>query len=326
MRASRLVSLLLLLQTRGRMSGQELANELNVSVRTIYRDVESLSTSGVPIYADRGPAGGFQLLDGYRTRLTGLTPQEAESLFLAGIPGPAADLGLGQVLSAAQLKLKAALPADLRERANRISERFHLDVPGWWQEEERPPFLTAIADAVWNQKMIEVRYERWSGEVTRTLAPLGIVLKGGAWYLVAGADGQARTYRAIRILNLDILDETFERPADFDLAGYWQEWGEGFQQRLYQQEAIVRFSPNGAELATFLLEPALQRQALTRLAERPADPDGWTTIVLPIQSPRHALRTLLQFGAEIEVVSPPELRAMIHENAAALARRHTPTP
>jgi predicted DNA-binding transcriptional regulator YafY len=320
MRASRLVSILLLLQTRGRMSGQELARELEVSVRTIYRDVESLSTSGVPIYADRGPTGGFQLLDGYRTRLTGMTPQEAESLFLAGIPGPAADLGLGQLLAAAQLKLKAALPEELRERAGRIGERFHLDAPGWWQDEERPPFLTIVADAVWNERMIEIRYQRWGGEVTRKLAPLGIVLKGGAWYLVASAEGQIRTYRTIRILTLESLNETFERPPDFDLASYWQEWGDGFQQRLYQQEAVVRFSPAGIEIVSYLMEPYLERVVLGRVV--PSDPDGWFTVVLPVQSNRHALRALLPFGAEIEVLSPPELREMIRENAEALLSHH----
>lgn len=181
MRASRLLSLLLLLQTRGRMTAQALADELEVSVRTIYRDVDSLHAAGVPLYGDPGWDGGYQLLDGYRTQLTGLTTDEAESLFLAGLPGPAAELGLGAVVTAAQLKLMAALPAELRDRAGRIRERFHLDAPGWYRESDRTPHLAAVADAVWNQHRLRVRYRRWSvpREVLRTLEPYGVVLKGG---------------------------------------------------------------------------------------------------------------------------------------------------
>src|SRR5580704_12718649 len=147
MRASRLVSMLLLLQTRGRLTAQELADTLEVSVRTIYRDVLSLHAAGIPLYGDAGHGGGYQLLDGYRTRLTGLT-------------SAAAELGLGTAAAAAQLKLRAALPAELRERSARIEERFHLDAPGWYYDGDSPPFLAAVADAVWNQRLIEVRYRR----------------------------------------------------------------------------------------------------------------------------------------------------------------------
>ena len=215
MRASRLLSTLLLLQTRGRMTAKEIAGELEVSVRTVYRDVEALSAAGVPVYADRGSTGGYQLLDGYRTKLTGLTADEAEALFLGGGPGAAAELGLGSVLAGAQLKLLAAL----RRRAARIRERFHLDAPGWFREPDAPEFLDVVADAVWRQKRLLVQYKKWNGvEVERTLEPLGLVLKGAAWYFVAKGRQRINAFRVNRIQSVSTLDEHFERPEGFDLA------------------------------------------------------------------------------------------------------------
>jgi predicted DNA-binding transcriptional regulator YafY len=320
MRASRLLSILLLLQTRGRMTAQDLAEELEVSVQTVYRDVESLGAAGrAAVYGDCGPAGGYQLLEGYRTRLTGLTPDEAESLFLAGmgIPGPAAELGLGAVLAAAQLKLLAALPPELRSRAGRIGERFHLDAPGWFHDAERPPHLAAIADAVWNQRSLRVRYRRWGGEVSRTLEPLGVVLKGGVWYLVARASGQIRTYRVSRILDLETLDERFERPEGFDLADYWESWSQRFETSVYRSEAVVRLSPRALRLL-FLLGPVATRAASENAG--PPDQDGWTQVVLSIESVEHAHVELLRLGVGAEVVAPQALRERMTETADALAR------
>ncbi|ABD09699.1 putative transcriptional regulator [Frankia casuarinae] len=187
MRASRLLSVLLLLQTRGRLTAREIADELEVSVRTVYRDLESLAEAGVPVLADRGATGGYRLLDGFRTRLTGLTSGEADSLFLAGMPAAAGELGLGTMLAAAELKLMAALPEQLRERAGRVRERFHLDAPGWFRATEDTPLLTEVAAAVWEQRRVRVTYRRWRAprEIIRHLEPLGVVLKGGTWYLVA---------------------------------------------------------------------------------------------------------------------------------------------
>src|SRR6478735_6101216 len=184
MRASRLVNLMLLLQTRGGLTAAELARDLEVSIRTIHRDVEELSAAGVPIYAERGPQGGVRLVDGYRTRLTGMTADEAEALFLSGLPGPAAELGLGTVVAAARLKVLAALPTELRARASRLVERFHLDASGWFQADEPVPYLAVLSEAVWEGQRVAIEYDR--GEVVRRiLDPLGLVLKAGTWYLVA---------------------------------------------------------------------------------------------------------------------------------------------
>lgn len=330
MRASRLVSLLLLLQSRGNMTAQEMADELEVSLRTIYRDVESLSVAGVPIYADRGPAGGYRLLEGYRTRLTGLTTEEAESLFLTGMPGPAAELGLGAVLAAAELKLMAALPKKLAERAGRVRERFHLDVPGWFHGGDPVPYLSAVADAVWKQKRVHVRYRRWGTppEVTRTLDPLGLVLKAGNWYLVArspaSATGGDRTYRVDRILELEILDEEFERPADFDLVEFWGAYLDRFRANMFTGEAVVRFSPEGMERLRHLLTPGVIRAAQENAGE--PDEDGWVRTTVPIESIRHAHVEMLKFGGDVEVLSPPELRDRLAASARAVLDLYAEVP
>ena len=224
MLASRLLSILILLQTRGRMSARELAAEFEVSVRTIHRDIDQLSAAGIPVYADRGRSGGFRLQDGYRTRLTGLTQSEAESLFLAGLPGAAAQLGLADVLSSARLKLLAALPADVQPRAQRIAARFHLDAVAWFHGVDSLPSLPAIAGAAWSDRMLEMRYRR-SGDTelrSRVVAPFGLVLKAGIWYLVAQRGKSIRTYRVANIHDARISDETFTRPKEFDLAAHWE--------------------------------------------------------------------------------------------------------
>ncbi len=323
MRASRLVSVLLLLQARGRLTAAELAAELEVSVRTVYRDVESLSAAGVPVYADRGPAGGYRLVDGYRTRLTGMTASEAESLFLAGVPGPAAELGLGAMLAAAELKLLAALPPELRSRAAGVREWFHLDAPGWFREAEHVPWLGPVADAVWNCRAVRVRYERWGPrEVTRSLEPLGLVLKAGSWYLIASADGRGiRSYRVARIRALEMLTDTFTRPGDFDLASWWEAHSRELPERLYPGEAVVRVSPRGRQKLPLL------GQYPVRAAEAsasPPDADGWTHVVVPIESIDHAVADLLRFGPDAEVLAPDELRHRMAGAAHALAAMYPP--
>ncbi|SNS39794.1 helix-turn-helix transcriptional regulator [Actinomadura mexicana] len=337
MRASRLLSLLLLLQARQRMTARELAAELEVSIRTVYRDVESLSAAGVPVYADRGPDGGYRLLNGYRTRLTGLTATEAESLTLSALPGPASQLGLGDVL-AAELKLMAALPPDLRTRASRIRERFHLDAPGWFRTPDDVPHLHAIADAVWNQRRIEVLYRRWRHpqQVTRLLEPLGVVLKAGSWYLIARpapgdpphtdtadpAPQAPRTYRVSRVLTLRALPGHFDRPDGFDLAAFWSAYAERFEADAYREHATVKLSPDGLTRSQILLPPTMARAALDTAT--PPGPDGWVHATLPIESVRHAHVEFLKLGADVEVIDPPHLRDMIATTARTLAARYRP--
>ncbi|MFG1683922.1 helix-turn-helix transcriptional regulator [Nonomuraea sp. NPDC049269] len=322
MRASRLVSLLLLLQTRGRMTAQELADRLEVSVRTIYRDVESLHTAGIPLYGDAGPKGGYQLLDGYRTRLTGLTTDEAESLFLAGLPGPAAELGLAAVVTAAQLKLMAALPVELRDRAGRVQERFHLDAPTWYRDPQPVTHLPAVADAVWNERVLEVSYRRWKApqEVERRLEPYGLVVKAGLWYLVARSGDQVRTYRVSQILSLHPLPERFTRPGDFDLAAYWQAYLAEFEARLRWGEAVVRLSPQGMRLLANLMTPGVV--AAAKETAQPPDGEGWTRVTVPIESIDHATGEFLRLGTDVEVLAPAELRERIAATAGELTRRY----
>lgn len=315
MRASRLLSTLLLLQTRGRMTAAELAEALEVSVRTVYRDMDALHTAGIPLYADAGHRGGYQLLDGYRTRLTGLSQEEAEALFLSGAPGPAAELGFGSVLAAAQLKVRAALPPALREQAGRIQARFHLDAPGWYADADPVPFLPEVAEAVWNSRALHLRYRRWKQptEVDRRLEPYGLVLKAGRWYVVA-APGP-RAYRVDQILQLQLLDEEFTVPEDFDLAGFWQTYQEQFHSWLHTADAVVRVSPVGAARLTGAAARALS-------ASGELESDGWTRAVLPIESLDHACREFLSLGPEIEVVEPAALRERVATTARAIAALH----
>lgn len=319
MRASRLLSILLLLQTRGRMTAQALADEFETSVRTIYRDIDHLSAAGVPVYADRGRCGGFQLLEGYRTRLTGLSPAEAETLFLSGLPGPAADLGLGDAMAAAQLKLLAALPAEGRSGAARISSRFHLDPIGWYRNADHTEVLPQLAEAVWTARRIRIRYDSWTGVVDRDLEPLGLALKAGVWYAVAQSGGKPRTYRVSNIQALDLLPETFERPAAFDLPGYWQAWVRDFENRLYRGEAVLRLSPAGLK-AICNVSPVAERAA--RAAE--VDDAGWARVTVPIESVEHAASDFLKLGADAEVLSPPELRTRMGEIAGRLTKIYAP--
>ena len=317
MRASRLLAILMLLQTRGRMTADALAAEFEVSVRTIYRDIDQLSAADIPVYGDRGPSGGFALLDGYRTKLTGLTPAEAETLFLAGLPGPAAELGLGGALAAAQLKLTAALPERARAAAQRIAQRVHLDPVGWFRSAEETGLLPAIAQAVWNETFLDVRYKMGAGSVARRLKPLGLVLKAGVWYLVAQVREQTRTYRVAQMLEAAASEERFERPRDFDLAAAWTAAAQAYERGVYRDAAVLRVSPKAMTRLEMLGAPVARAASETA---GPPEQDGWRRLTIPIESIDQAAADLIRLGTEIEVLEPAALRRRIADLARAVAR------
>ena len=319
MRASRLVNLLLLLQARGGMTAAELGRELEVSVRTIHRDVEELAKSGVPIYAERGPHGGVRLVDGYRTRLTGMTAQEAEALFLGGMPGPAAELGLGTVVAAARLKVLASLPPELRARASRLVERFHLDAAGWFRQGDVVPHLAGVAEAVWEGRRIEIDYDRGDLRVTRPIDPLGLVLKAGLWYLIGRTGDQLRTYRVARVSRVASLGERFERPPGFDLAAYWAESSAAFERDAPRVEVDVRVRPEAIDR----LADAVGRRVVDEAERlRGGDPDGWPRLRLRLAWDDEVPRMLFELGRDLEVVGPPEVRARIVATARDIVDRY----
>lgn len=323
MRASRLLSLLMLLQSRGRLSAQALAEALEVSVRTVHRDVDELSAAGVPIWADRGRLGGFQLQPGWRTRVDGLTAPEAQAMFLGGLPGPAAELGLGEAMASAQLKLLAALPEGWRDDARRVSARFHLDPIDWYRGPSATDHLPAIAQAVWGERRVALRYESWKGEVARRVDPLGLVLKAGVWYLAAQVVDQrsgVRTYRLSNILALELSDETFERPSGFDLAAWWKESTRRFEKALAVDTAQLRVTTAGLK-ALRELGAAVAQAAEASAGE--ADDAGWRRVTIPIESIPHAAAQVLRLGAEAEVLRPGALRRALVERVRAVAALYT---
>jgi predicted DNA-binding transcriptional regulator YafY len=321
MRASRLLSTLMLLQTRGRMSAPALAAALEVSQRTVLRDMDHLSAAGVPVWADRGREGGFQLREGWSTQLTGLTETEAQALFLAGLPSAATELGLGGAAASAQLKMLAALPAPLRENALRVGSRLHFDPVDWFRAVTPPAHLQAVADAVWRQSVVRMQYESWSGTRERTVKPLGLVLKAGVWYMAALSDSSAepRTYKLSSIQSISVQASTFKRPTKFDLAAYWQSATQRFETEIYQGQATLRLSARGMKILREF-SPAVA-QAAARSAQTDAQRKQWTRVLVPIESIEHAVGQFLRLGPEVEVLSPTALRAQMKRTlqmAAAL--------
>ncbi len=318
MRAARLIKMVLLLQSRPSMTAAELARELEVSERTVTRDALALSEAGVPVYADRGRAGGYRLIGGYRTRLTGLARSEAEALFLSGVPGALREMGLEDAASAARLKVSAALLPSLRDAPSSAAQRFHLDAPGWYQEPETPALLPAVAEAVWDDRPVTARYRRRDAEVERELEPYGLVLKAGVWYLCARAAGSFRVYRVDRFTAVTLAEGRFVRDEDFDLPAFWEERAAEFARSILRAEVVVRLTPAGARDLPYVTDRAAAREALA--AAGPPDAEGRVTVTLPVESQEVAYGQLLRLGPEAEVLGPRALRALFAEAADRMAR------
>jgi predicted DNA-binding transcriptional regulator YafY len=320
---SRPLAIMLALQSRGLVTARELADELEVSVRTIHRDIADLGAAGVPVFAVRGRNGGFRLIDGWRTSLTGLTGDEAVAVPFAGVPEAAQQLGLGAAVSSAQRKLLAALPERWQGDVVKIAERFHLDLVPWHRQRPETPHVSAIAAAVWADRRIWMRYESWSATTERTLDPFGLVLKAGSWYLVARGGRRYRTYRLSAVLELRVLDETFRRPPRFDLAAHWKRSTARFEADLFQEVATVRVSDRGLRV----LQQSSPTVAAAISSARPrALPDGWFQLDIPIESITHASDQLLGLGDDVEVLAPTSLRQAISARARRLARYYDPPP
>ncbi len=320
MRASRLVSILLLLQARGRLTAAELAEELEVSERTMYRDLFELGAAGVPVYGERGKGGGYRLLDGYRTNLTGLTAEEAGALLMSGAPGPAAELGLGSLLAATRLKLLAAVPEALRETATRAEERFYLDPGGWAHDRARDDrHLRTVARAVWDDRRLEIGYRRPDGQTARrTLDPLGLVHKTGVWYLVAIHGRVTRVYRVDRILAAQVLQSVSRRPDDFNLATFWANWEASYAASLPVFSARVRLGPLAQRHRDDL--GALSPRGV---AEDPPDSQGWVAQTLLFDDRRVAVAALLALAPEVEIIGPDDLRYDLVDIARQTIERMT---
>lgn len=311
MRADRLLSILLLLQVHRRLTARALARRLEVSERTIYRDIDALSAAGVPVYAARGAGGGCCLPERYRTNLTGLSEGEIQALFLSKAPRLLADLGWRDASETALIKLLAALPSASRRDAEYARQRIHVDPTGWRQPEEAVPCLPALQEAVWQERKLRLIYGRGGGAIVERLVdPLGLVAKGSVWYLVAAVEGEIRTYRVSRVRDVCPADEPCVRPPDFDLATYWARASAAFTAGLPRYPATLR-----ADQAILPRIRQLWRYARIE-REEPPDEAGRVGLTVHFETEEEACEYVLGCGARIEVVEPPALRERVIERAA----------
>lgn len=310
-KADRLLSILLLLQNYGKLTSRELADKLEVSERTIFRDMESLSMTGVPVYAERGSGGGWVLSEGYRTQLTGMKTEEILSLLLSNPSNLLDDLGLRADFEAAYQKLLAATPAVIRTNAEKVRQRIHIDGAGWHQSDESFPLLATVQEAMWGDRQLAIRYRRDEDVVERLVHPLGVVAKRSVWYMAAEVDADIRTYRISRLLEARMLEQTFERPADFDLEAYWEQSMGQFKQQLPIYPALVRIHPDAV--------PRFTKERYARIVRTTPIDDGRVELHVEFQTLDSACDIIFGFGPKIEAVSPAELRLKMSFGVKALA-------
>jgi predicted DNA-binding transcriptional regulator YafY len=310
MRADRLITILLLLQTRGRLTARQLAEELEVSERTVLRDMEALCASGVPLTSQRGNNGGWTLIDGYRTDLTGLKDSEIQALFVGTPDRLLADLKLDRASHGGLLKLLNALPATHRRGAEYARQRIHIDLAGWSNSRDPVPLLPLLQDAVFRERKARIAYDRAGDAVERLVDPLGLVAKGSTWYLVAAVDGAPRTYRVSRITAVDITATPAERPADFDLGAFWHESMRTFRERLPRYDGVIALVDREALPR---VQAFLRYGAIDAVEEHDA---ARVRATLHFDTIDAAAASLACEG--VEVLEPRELRDRIARNARAI--------
>lgn len=309
MRADRLLSIIMLLQAQGKMTAGELAEEMEVSERTIYRDIEALSIAGVPVYGEAGPQGGYALVDDYRTNLTGLTEGEIRALFMLSIPAPLVDLGVDRELRAALLKLSASLPNTRRSDEEKVRQSFHLDSTWWRQGGVQVPHLKVIQEAIWRDHRLHIVYHPlFTTRIERLVAPYGLVAKAGVWYLVYARHDAINVHRVSDLLEVRVSQETFERPDEFDLARFWKTWCSEYETLLLNFTAVVRVSPDFISVLPRYFGDANRTQIE---GGGPPDAQGWITLELAFESFEAARDRILGFGRGVEVMEPLALRKSV---------------
>ncbi|MCP5099836.1 MAG: YafY family transcriptional regulator [Chloroflexi bacterium] len=316
MRADRLLSIMMLLQTRGQITAQALADELEVTKRTIYRDVDALSGAGIPIYANGGPGGGYALLDNYRTSLTGLKEAEIRALFMLTIPSPIADLGVDQEMKTAVLKLTSSLPIQHQQQVNTIRKRLHLDAGGWFQSNEAVPHLQVVQDGVWQDLQLNLSYRRRMGASSqRIISPYGLVAKAGIWYVVAATEKGMRVFRVSRIEAVSLTKIPFTRPDGFDLRHYWTTWAADYEENLPKFPVKLRIAPELVSILPYVLDDSVRVFIETAVP----DVDGWRVLDYTFERIEQAQAAILGMGTAVEVVEPRELRDNVSKIAANIA-------